>query len=244
MVTDYTHLYLIRHGESIPQVSDVLCDEGLTPLGVCQAERLRDRLAVSRELEADVLISSTLVRARQTAEIIAPALQLPILYDDELQEIRLGEAEGLPYEEFKNKYGERDFMHDPFNSVVPGAENWGQFVLRVGTALDRITRQYAGKTIVLVCHGGVIDCSFLYFFNMGTLFLPNAHFFTQNTSLTYWRRRYNEGKSRWRLVRYNDDFHVRDIDAPQSIPWDVLNVTGRERERVAQKKPETAPTEQ
>ncbi|HEX4205411.1 MAG TPA: histidine phosphatase family protein [Ktedonobacteraceae bacterium] len=227
-----THLYLIRHGEATSQVHDVLRDDGLTPLGVRQAERLRERLAASGEIKPDVLLASTLPRARQTAEIIAPALKQSIVFDDELQELRLGEAEGMLISEQQQKFGRTDFANNPLHPIAPGGESWGQFVLRVGTVLDRIIRQYEGKTIVVVCHGGVIDSSFVYFFNMGSLFLPRAHFFTLNTSITYWRKSSsNRRPPFWRLVRYNDDFHVRDLESSQEIPWDSLSITDQERQR-------------
>src|SRR5712692_9494422 len=102
-----THLYLIRHAEMSP-MKGFLRDEGLSPLGRLQAERLRDRLAATQEIKADVLISSTFLRARQTAEIIAPALDLVPLPDDDIQEMRPGEACGLPVKEFREKYQEID----------------------------------------------------------------------------------------------------------------------------------------
>src|SRR6267142_2349741 len=152
-----THLYLIRHGESLWQAGLSLGNSGLSPLGIRQAERLRDRLAVSGEITPDVLIASTLLRARQTAEILAPAFGLPIVFDDEVQELNDGEAENMTMEEVIEKYGYPDYENNPFRPIAPSAEIWGQFVLRIATALDRITRQYEGKTIVIVCHGGVID---------------------------------------------------------------------------------------
>jgi probable phosphoglycerate mutase len=218
-----THLYLIRHGEATSQKSDLLADHGLTQLGTIQAERLRDRLLATGEISADVLISSTLLRARQTAEIIAPAFNLPIIYDDDFQEMRMGEAEGMRVHEAELKFGRPDFEQDPFRPFAPGGEFWGQFTLRVASALDRVLRRYQGQTIVIVCHGGIIDGSFLYFFNMDTLTFPRNHFYTQNTSITYWRKETFEDKSdHWRLVSYNDDFHTRDISSNTRIPWPAL----------------------
>ena len=88
-----THLFLIRHGQHIGAVQDNIGDTELSPLGVKQAERLRDRLSATGEIRADVLVSSTFRRAKQTAEIIAPALGLPIIFDDEVQEWRSEEQE-------------------------------------------------------------------------------------------------------------------------------------------------------
>src|SRR6266481_6333192 len=137
-----THLYLIRHAEAIAAVQDIIGDTDLTPLGITQAERLRDRLAATGEIAADVLIASTFLRARQTAEIIAPALGLPIVWDDEVQEMRPGEAEGMHIKELRETFGDVDLMQNPFQPIAPGGENWGQFMLRVGTSFNRLTRQY------------------------------------------------------------------------------------------------------
>ncbi|MBA2284661.1 MAG: histidine phosphatase family protein [Ktedonobacteraceae bacterium] len=215
-----THLYLIRHGQAISAVQRTLGNTDLSPLGIRQAERLRDRLAATGEIAADVLITSTLRRAHQTAEIIAPALGLPIVLDDDVHERREGQAAGMSEEEYRKTYGNFDFEYEPFHPVAPGGENQGQFMLRVGTALDRVTREHTGKTIVIVCHGGVIEGAFLCFFKMNTLTRPAASFDTHNTSITYWHQQPQEGRPpRWRLIKYNDDLHLRAIDAPQPIPW-------------------------
>lgn len=239
-----TNLYLIRHGQATTQVSNILHDDGLTPLGVTQAERLRDRLAATGEIAADVLIASTLPRARQTAEIIAPALKLPIIFDDEVQELRIGEAEGMQVTEFRQKFGGYNIEQLPFKPVAPGGENWGMFVLRVGTALERITREHEGKTIVVVCHGGIIDTSFLYFFGLNTLFMPPVRFDTHNTSITHWSKNSPQGRAtKWRIERYNDDLHVRDIDSEEHIPWHALPLPKRRDQTMTPNQPTIPPTE-
>ncbi len=224
-----TDLYLIRHGEALGAVLDIIGDTALSPLGILQAERLRDRLAATGEIAANVLISSTFKRAQQTAEIIAPALALPIVFDDEVQELRDGVAEGMQVEEYRAKYGEVNFRETPFRQVAPAGENWAQFVLRVSTTLDRIVRENEGKTIVVVCHGGVIGASFLYFLGMSSFHYPQAGFDTDNTSITHWARRSFSGRSaRWRLKCYNDDMHLRDIRSSTRIPWQAISATPAE----------------
>ncbi len=224
-----TDLYLIRHGEALGAVHNIIGNTALSPLGILQAERLRDRLEATGEITADVLISSTFKRARQTAEIIAPAFELPIVFDDEVQELRDGVGEGMHVEEYRAKYGEVNFRETPFRQVAPAGENWGQFVLRVSTALDRFIHEYDGKTIVIVCHGGVIGVSFLYFFGTGSLQYPQAGFDTSNTSITHWARRSISGRpARWRLKCYNDEMHLRDIRSTTRIPWKTLSATPAE----------------
>ena len=231
-----TQLYLIRHAEAMAAIKGFIGDGGLSPLGVTQAEHLRDRLAATREIEADVLIASTFPRAQQTAEIIAPALGLPLILDDTIQELRPGEADGMPVETYRKTYGEADFLRNPYQAIAPGGENWGQFMLRVGEALDRIVRQYDGKTIVLVTHGGVIDGSLLYFFKASAWTLPPARFYTRNTSITHWKQltAENSEETFWHLMKYNDAFHLYDIGTPARIPWsNILNHPASDVDRPA-----------
>jgi probable phosphoglycerate mutase len=215
-----THLYLIRHGEAMSAIKGFVGDGGLSPLGVLQAQRLRNRLAATKEIRADVLIASTFPRTLQTAEIIAPALGVPLLFDDEIQELRPGEAEGMPIETFWETFGQPDYEKMPFRPIAPAGESWGQFMLRVATALDRIVREHEGKTIVLVCHGGVIDGSFISFFLLNAWAPPPTRFATRNTSITHWKKR-NKGKH-WQLVTFNDGFHLQDIGTSTRIPWEQL----------------------
>lgn len=220
-----THLYMIRHGEADSNVRRVAAgpkgDLGLTNLGRRQAERLRDRLAATGEIAADVLIASTLERAAETARIIAPALGLPIEWDDEVQELRVGEADGMLWDDAVARFGMPSFRREPYRPVFPGGENWGMFVLRVATAIDRITSAHEGKTIVVVCHAGVIDAAFLSF--AGVNMHANAQpleLSTHNTSITHWERREKpESLPIWRLISYNDVLHVQDIDTRERIGW-------------------------
>lgn len=219
-----THLYLVRHAEAVCNVRHVMGgpvgDGGLTALGVRQAERLRDRLAAG-EVRADVLLSSPLPRAQQTAAIIAPALGLTPILDPDLEEQRIGEADGLNLDEIRERFGQPDQRGQPFRRVAPGAELWSELMLRVAGALHRLTEAYAGKTILLVTHGGVIDGSFVTFFGLPSLAAPPFLFATHNTSLTHWMlHRSFDGVHRWRLERYNDVVHLRDLGTPDAIPWD------------------------
>lgn len=207
-----TSLYLIRHGESRSAVEGVVGDGGLSTLGILQAQSLYDRLVATKEIVADVLIASSFPRAQQTAEIIAPALGLPVLLDDEIQELRPGVAEGMSMEAFWQAFGKPDYKKNPFQPIAPHGESWAQFILRVGTALDRIVREYDGKVIVLVCHGGVIDGSFLTFFRMGAWALPPTRFATQNASITHW---VSNAEGEWQLLKYNDVFHLQGIHISQ-----------------------------
>src|SRR5215471_7471458 len=150
------HLYLIRHGDYIGEVDGKLVDHGLSPLGVKQAELLHDRLAATGEIKADVLIASTLPRAQHTAEIIAPALGLPVVRDPDVEEWR-NEDGSLSEEQFLRMWKEVPREQRPYFRWVSTGENWVEFNLRASSALHRLMHEYTGKTIVLVCHGGIVQ---------------------------------------------------------------------------------------
>ena len=65
-----------------------------------------------------------MLRASQTAEIIAPALGLPILYDDEVQEWRFPADENLNIDEYVEHFKSIPNDQKPFYQVVPRAESW------------------------------------------------------------------------------------------------------------------------
>ncbi len=223
-----TNLYLIRHGDAKTTSIDPLEDPRLTALGVIQAGRLRDRLAGSGEIKADVLIASTMLRARQTAEIIAPALGLPVLYDDEVREWSFPQDETINVDEYIEQFKQVPHDQKPFFKIIPGAESWVQFMLRACASLNRITQQQAGKTVVVVCHGGIIDASFHFFLRLSTMHLPPAYFDTHNTSITHWYQatQHEAGfPAAWSLERYNDVMHLRDLRSTTRIPWSEMPIS-------------------
>ena len=229
-----TQLYLIRHGESVASAGNTFYgarDGGLTPRGVSQVERLRDRLLASGEIGAGVLIASTMQRAWQTATLLAPVWRLPILEDDAFHEIRPGEAEGLTRDEVVARFGPIDRYRDPGRAAAPGGEAPVQVTDRIVGALERTIDAYPGKTVVVVCHGGVVAASFLYFFGMdrvacndGNVLYPRPDFrewlgrpwtpgfAAENASLTHWRIApplAGASRPRWQLVTFNDAAHLR-----------------------------------
>jgi probable phosphoglycerate mutase len=217
-VTSPTRLVLVRHGESNATVARIIggmrtCS-GLSPLGVRQAEALRDRLASTGELASvDVLLSSTMPRAVETAEIIAPALGGLVLEQvADLREHDPGEADGLTFDEYVERYGVPDFEKDPYLPLSPGGETVASFHLRAGTALHGVARALAGRTIVVVCHGGVVDVALRSFLRLAIV--GGFELETRNTSLT---ELVHLESGRWRLVRYNDAAHLAGLPVDSRV---------------------------
>ena len=216
----HTRVVLVRHGESEVTVRRIIggprsCS-GLSDLGVLQAERLRDRLAETGEIEATVLYSSDYPRARQTAEIIAPALGLPVEIEPAFGEHDPGpDCDGLSFDEFVDRHGMPDWESDPHAVSFPGGETVAEFDLRVGTAFSRVVRVHAGGELVIVCHGGVIDGLYRTLLRAPRTGVFELH--TSNASLT---ELVHVRAGRWRLVRYNDAAHLHGLpkETPRTSP--------------------------
>jgi probable phosphoglycerate mutase len=208
-----TDLFLIRHGESVANVEPIIGgmngDAGLTGRGRRQAALLEERLRNQR-LRADRLYASTLPRAMETAEYVARALDLPIETDDDLQELRPGEADGLTVAEWQSRFPglESGLSASPFHPFAPGGESWALFLARAGAALSGIVNEHPDETVAVVCHGGVLEASFFLAFGLGPT-SKHAAFAPLNTSITHWRHRSPaEGPPEWTLVTFNDAGHL------------------------------------
>jgi len=203
-----THLYLIRHAEYIYDRIDGQGPKqnlGLSEVGREQALRLWSRLSQSGELQPDLFLSSTERGALETAEVIASALGQPVTPDRGFEEWR-SEDGTLETEAFLAQWRPLTDRQRPFHRFVEGCETGIEFNTRVHSSLHRILQQHAGKTIVLLTHGGVIQVAFQFFFGFGDAAFRRASPAAAPTSITHWRQ---EGNSeRWVLESSNDCRHL------------------------------------
>lgn len=142
-----TQICLIRHGQTDWNKAGRLQGQTDIPLneaGRKQARECRDHLSGD---DWDVMITTSLNRARETGEIINEKMNLPIEIMDEFMERGFGEGEGLTREERRASYEGFDF---------PGMESEEDLNDRIMAGLSTILQCYPGKRILLVSHGGVI----------------------------------------------------------------------------------------
>ena len=205
-----TRIVLIRHGQAMAFVDKTVAGhgcKGLSDEGREQATRLRDRLVRTGELRgATAFYASLMRRAHETAELIAPGVgdgSLEIRHDCGLCEQHPGDAEGILWSEYDERYGPIHtlLIDDRTHIGAPGSESVDMMVSRVGQALDRLADEHAGETIVVACHGGVVGCSFEALAGIPLNALVR---FTENTAITEWLHN-DHG---WTLVRYNDAAHL------------------------------------
>ena len=207
-------LILIRHGESDHALRDVVAGlrscRGLSEQGLKQAELLAQRFAATGEVsDCQALLCSPVLRARQTAEVLARTLSVGRIEDDcDLCELHPGAADGLAWERYRATYGACNLLTSPTRPFAPGAESWEEFARRVRATLERLAKRFAGRTVVAMTHAGFIVASVLVLFDIprpGT----GARLDPGYTSLTEWRL----ARVIWRLVRFNDTSHITGGDA-------------------------------
>lgn len=145
-----TKICFIRHGETDWNINGTLQGQKNTSLnekGRAQAETTGVYLANNLK-GFDLLVTSSLNRAKETAEIMNRHLQLPMIELDALKERAFGEAEGLSHEERHRRFPDMEY---------PGQEKETDFYERVVGCFQEITAEYANKHILLVSHGLVIN---------------------------------------------------------------------------------------
>ncbi|CAN5478098.1 histidine phosphatase family protein [soil metagenome] len=203
-------LILVRHGDAHagfhgPIAGPIGC-QGLTPLGRRQAEALRDHLVSSGRVQADVLISSILPRAIETATIIAPGLGLELSDRDcDLCEVHTGEADGVDWSLYNERFGSFDMEAEPDRPFAPGGDTWNGFHARISTTLHRLAMEHAGQTVVAACHAGVIMASMRLLLGI-TDPATSAHLRPTNTGLTEFE--HDPDADRWFLRSYNEADHL------------------------------------
>ena len=156
-----TRILAIRHGETAWNVGNRIqgqLDVPLNETGRWQARRLGAALA---DETIDVVYTSDLARAHETAQALAsvPAAR-PLVADTGLRERHFGRFEGCTWAEIETDWpleSERWRRRDPAFGPE-GGETLTQFYERAVGAATRLASAHPGQTIALVAHGGVMDC--------------------------------------------------------------------------------------
>lgn len=149
-------IYYIRHGETDYNIEFKLqghLDIPLNENGIRQAERARDEL---QDLKIDIIYSSPLSRARQTAEIINEKHGSKLVFDDRIKEVFGGPLQG----ECMKKWSKEKLDRVHVNPESFGAESIAHLCMRVEEFFKEI--ENSDKNILIVSHGGVYRALYRY----------------------------------------------------------------------------------
>lgn len=146
------HLYLLRHGQSEANARQIVAgshDSPLSATGMAQAAYAGD--TIKHYFQCDLIVSSPMSRALQTAQIVAERVGYPlqdIVILDELHERNLGDVEGMNYAEAPHHNGNYEDAEN-----VPGVEPIGDLHTRMTLVLENL-KQRPEKNILIVAHNG------------------------------------------------------------------------------------------
>ncbi len=162
-------IFIFRHGET--QWNNAGRFQGHTDIPLNETGLLQAK-ALSRPLTAfnpEVILSSDLTRAVQTAQFTADALKIPIIKTKELREAHLGHAEGLLMAEIFEKFSHglaeewRSYDSRYLDIRYPGGESGREIIARVTGAIESFVKKNSYSRIGVSTHGGVIRRLFQYF---------------------------------------------------------------------------------
>jgi broad specificity phosphatase PhoE len=154
-------LYFVRHGESAANLLHEFSNSGfkhpLTEMGIEQAHELARSLS---SLKVDQIYSSPVMRAVQTAKIIAESQQAPVVTTEALREWDVGIYEGTTGPlgwELHSRVQDDWFNYQKFDSKMPGGESFLEIQKRFTPFIDGLIRngENSNRNIVLVAHGGL-----------------------------------------------------------------------------------------
>lgn len=152
-------ILVVRHGRTdwndLGKIQGC-ADIGLNETGKAQAKETAKLL---EKQDIDLIISSPLIRTKQTANIINEGRNIDIIYDERLKERDFGEFEGMN----KNEFDYQSFWTYSKNLKYEKAENIQDFFKREFNFLDEVKEKYKDKTILLVSHAGVSTAINAYF---------------------------------------------------------------------------------
>ena len=162
-------LILVRHGETDSNKKGTYLgwtDIELNELGLQQANCVRDKL---RGTAVNAIISSPLIRAKRTAEIINETFKLHISYADELKERNFGLWDDLTYQEIVEKYPQEQALwsKDWINYSVPEGESSMEAYLRIAGYIDGLVTEKTDGVVLIVTHLGCIRKITAHLLNMG-----------------------------------------------------------------------------
>ncbi|MFC5551156.1 histidine phosphatase family protein [Massilia aerilata] len=159
-------IILIRHGETAWNAERRLqghLDIALNAEGERQARLLAEALAPEH---IDLIVSSDLGRARQTAQAVATPRNMPVMLEPGLRERCYGGFEGLLYSEIERRFPAEfaAWQARDVDAILPSGKNRGEtfraFYTRSTDAILALAAAHPGKDIAMVAHGGVLECAY------------------------------------------------------------------------------------
>lgn len=200
-------IYFVRHGETIWNTLKIFQgrqDSPLTEVGINQAEKLSEYI---KDIHFDKIYSSPQSRAKKTAEILLGNRKLNIIEIPELQEINMGNVEGIPRENFEKNFPEEyhNFWNNAiaYNPIAFNGESYQEVLDRVKVGLEKLIQENKNGTVLVVSHGVTLKAIFNIIKKHGIKEFSEQEV-PQNTSTTIVE--YSDGE--FKIVKFSDTTHL------------------------------------
>ena len=206
----------VRHGETASNHDGIIQGQlniPLNELGVRQAQAAAKRLS---RWQFDAVFSSDLDRAMVTAETILKFHKdLAITPTAALREWDLGFMQSRRIADLQTEYPEimKAFRSDQEDLSIPEGESLKEFQNRVSNFINTLAKDYQGKRVLLVTHGGAMQRMFKHV--TGSIAPDNVRPFCANTSLAVFRCK---DAANWQLVTWNDTAHLEELEQNELLP--------------------------
>ncbi len=150
-------VFLIRHGQTDANKAKRIAGYTNEPLNAEGLVQAQTTATILKDKHVDVILSSDLLRARQTAEIIAKEIGAPIIFEEKFRERNYGALEGMHEPEWKLV---APTLRTDYTFRPEGGENFADLEHRIREAFFAHREQHANKVVALVAHRGTLRMIF------------------------------------------------------------------------------------
>ena len=155
---------LMRHGETAWNREGRVMGRNEVELDAGGRAQVTAAIPIARELKPELIVTSPMLRARQSAEIIAGGLgNLPVIDDAQLSEVHYGRWEGMVYDDLVNDPDYENYRDHPLDTPTPGGETIEQVQSRGVEAVRRAISANPARRILFVSHGDIIRTVICHF---------------------------------------------------------------------------------
>lgn len=151
--------YLVRHGKDDDTVRGGWSNAPLTSVGVEQVKRLASKIVINSTMKVGKIYTSDLLRARQTADILSAAINIPVIEMPVFRETNNGLLAGMDNRIAEQRYPGLYWGTLEWEQHYPDGESPSEFYSRISNGWKAF-KESAGKldeNVILVTHGGVIN---------------------------------------------------------------------------------------
>lgn len=159
-------IILVRHGQTDENVSGKISGQGPAPLNARGRQQAIDTASVLTDLGVSRILTSPVVRARQTADILAEHLHVDTEDIADLREVEYGDWEGKHFHEIRSHPVAQQVFNDPVKAVFPNGEGLQDVQQRGVQVIESTHQKYPQDVIILVSHGDVIRTSLAHYLGM------------------------------------------------------------------------------